>query len=62
MLSIVSGRGIHGDYAFKNKFGIFMGLARCDISYDKNKLDTIPQQVTNKPHSKEKVYVVVNLL
>ena len=39
MLSVISGRGIHGDYAFKNRYGIFMGLARCDISYDKNRID-----------------------
>jgi len=27
MLSIISGKGINGDYAFKNKYGIFVALA-----------------------------------
>ena len=37
MMSIITGRGVHGDYAFKNKYGIFVALARCDFSYDKYK-------------------------
>ena len=62
MLSLVNGNGVHGDYAFKSKFGIFVGLARCDISYSKNKVDFVEKSESIQRHSKENVYVVVNLL
>jgi hypothetical protein len=38
LLSIVAGRGIKGDYAFKNKYGIFVALAQCNINYGKGKI------------------------
>lgn len=37
LLSIITGRGIDGDYAFKNKYGIFVALAQCKISYGKSR-------------------------
>lgn len=47
MLSIISGNGVHGDYAFKSKFGIFVGLARCDINYSKTKTDFVDSKKMN---------------
>jgi len=36
LLAVVAGTGIHGDYAFKNKYGIFVALAQCSINYGRN--------------------------
>jgi hypothetical protein len=36
LLAVVTGKGIHGDYAFKNKYGLFVALAQCSINYGRN--------------------------
>jgi hypothetical protein len=39
LLSVVTGRGIKGEYAFKNRYGIFVGLADCVVSYGRRGRD-----------------------
>lgn len=68
LLAVVTGKGIQGDYAFKNKYGMFVALAQCNISYGRNnklQQEDIPGGISEsqaQPQSTERVWLLLNFL
>lgn len=41
MINVIKAEGIKGDYAFKNKLGMFVTLANCTLKYEKEPVTRI---------------------
>ncbi len=44
---MIKAEGIKGDYAFKNKLGMFVTLANCVLKYDKDPISKISSKEEN---------------
>lgn len=44
-MNVIKAEGIKGDYAFKNKLGMYVTLAHCEIKYDK---DSVVKAITKQ--------------
>lgn len=49
LINVIKTEGIKGDYAFKNKLGMFVTLANCALKYDK---DPLAKQIGREAHDK----------
>lgn len=69
LLAVVTGKGIQGEYAFKNKYGMFVALATCNINYGRStKLEPeegapgLTDSQLQPKQANEKIWLLLNFL
>lgn len=59
---MIKSDGISGDYAFKNKLGMFVSLAKCHLKYEKDNKNSNEVNKFSIDRNRQNFWVLLNFL